>query len=281
MRHKMPVLTSLALIASVQIISPAFARKAPECGSVFIFKLDPVCGGDSSWTSNVRDRKQCDESGRWQTNSDTVPSGGPDFKTWHVTSTFTADWGPQRIGTCTTSWRAGCRRPEFGIEDFLDCDIKKTTGELNEYISQNKISISNDGKDLLQFQSNYYSEEKNQTAFGCLISRYQEDLIYSGVSSALVTQFENLFSRSYSATEYSSTTCAAPQVSTLQSASCADSDSSSRCANLRRYQENLHLLQTKKAEILDLKNDVVPRQNAAYAAELDALVSMMPLEVRN
>ena len=43
--------------------------------------------------------------------------------------------------------------------------FKKTTGELNEYISQNKISISNAGKGLLQFQANYCSEEKNQAAF--------------------------------------------------------------------------------------------------------------------
>lgn len=174
-----------------------------------------------------------------------------------------------------------CRKPEFGVELFQACEIKKTIPELTEYLAQNKVSIANDGKDLLQFQSNFYSEEKNQIAMGCLIANYQADAIYSGLATELKTQFQNAFSTVFDSAAFTANVCSQAQASSIQSATCADSDTSTKCGNLRRYQDNLALLQTKKAEILDLKNDVVPRQNAAYATELDGLISLMPQEARN
>ena len=224
------------------------------------------------------DSNNCPNTPRVETHT---TSDGHIYTTKLVTEMFWDKYRFLSYKACKTTFYIQVRKPEYGIESFESCEIKKTTGELNEYISQNKVSIANDGKDLLQFQSNFYSEEKNQIAMGCLIANYQADAIYSGLATELKTQFQNAFSIFFDSSAFTPDVCAQSQASSIQSATCADSDTSTKCGNLRRYRDNLALLQSKKAEIIDLKNDVVPRQNAAYAAELDGLISLMPQEARN
>lgn len=281
------LLTCLVLISSARTNSDAFAREVAECGVIYrgeFDKFDP----NPLITQYV-------PTGRFQTVCTTqffpeaviysrriVSKGDPDWISAYEIS-VPGPRGTLKLATsvCISQTLVFNRKPEYGIEKFESCDIKKTTDELNEYIAQNKVSIANDGKDLLQFQSNFYSEEKNQIAMGCLISNYQSDAIYSGLTIELKTQFQNAFSIVFDSSAFTADVCAQPQASSIQLATCADSDTSTKCGNLRRYRDNLALLQAKKVEILDLKNDVVPRQNSAYAAELDGLVSLMPQEARN
>ena len=270
----------LLLISSFGSFSTANAREVAECGVIYRKDWKKVwesavtgCGG-SSCVGLDSCKPVTFISGFEKAIHEVIFPGNPLYDSYNG-----PDKGPDLCLLVGIFYLD--RFPEFGIESYRDCSIKKTTGELTEYIAQNKLSIANDGKDLLQFQSNFYSEEKNQIAMGCLIANYQADAIYSGLATELKTQFQNAFSTVFDSAAFTANVCSQAQASSIQSATCADSDTSTKCGNLRRYRDNLALLQTKKAEILDLKNDVVPRQNAAYAAELDGLISLMPQEARN
>lgn len=245
-------------------------RQVEECGYIYLQKTDSLCGPSNFQSSYISDPATCSQKSEFLEGDVTVT----------LLRFAEPSHGSNAPYICNQSIVRSCRRPEFGIEGFAACEIKKTAAELTEYLAQNEIWIPVAAKNMITLQSNFYRFDGNQNGMGCLISRYALDPIYAAVALDLKIQFRSIFGSEFEFERFHPQVCEQATSQSINSEMCAVSDVSSRCETLRSYQDTLNLLQSKKKEIHELKGDLLPRSNEAFQNQLNIIAAMIPKEIQ-
>lgn len=159
-----------------------------------------------------------------------------------------------------------CARPEFGVATFNECEIRKTEAELVAYIQNIDPNIDVMGASLLRNAASLLQLDGNETALACYIKRWDSDPLYSDVIGDLKAQFPALFGVAYDPSSYD---CSGQQTLSLPTDTC--SDTTPRCKFQTAYKASLDFLESNKAEVAALMDDVVARSNGTYKTQLESL----------
>jgi hypothetical protein len=161
-----------------------------------------------------------------------------------------------------------CRNEKFGTESYKSCDYYLQPAEISAYIARSEPLISIMGQSLADNRGSFYVTQRDSNGLACTIKSYHSDPLFQNLAARLKLLYVSLAGEEF---DPSRDYACAQAVTTIESYSCASTDTSEVCKRWRSYAAAKKWLTVTLLDVSNLLSNDVARADAQVTAQLENL----------